>query len=130
MYEFVYEAFDFLNKFQDANAIKIFVIEDNIGFEFYYVEKGIIFSSSITKERILQHMNESYNMQIEEEEAIEKFKEMYLTNTTNPISVIKDNNNETSNDETENKTEESMKKTIKIDVIIAEKLKKFDFVFV
>lgn len=130
MYEFVYEAFDFLNKFQDANAIKIFVIEDSIGFEFYYVEKGIIFSSSITKERILQHMNESYNMQIEEEEAIEKFKEMYLTNTTNPISVIKDNNNETSNDETENKTEESMKKTIKIDVIIAEKLKKFDFVFV
>lgn len=90
MYEFIYKPFDFLDKFNDNIITKIFVIESDIGFEFYHVENGVIFSASITKKEITRHMNEIYNTSLEEE-SISQFKEVYLTNITTPIAVIKDN---------------------------------------
>lgn len=124
MYEFIYEAFDFLNKFQDTTnniAQTIFVIEKEDRLDFYYTERGIMFSSNITYDNIFELMYNSYGVQTMEE-AIQRFKERFLIRTTNPVDVIKDN------DDMENI--EDSKKPIRLEIaVLAAKLKKFDFEF-
>lgn len=114
MYEFEYEGFEFLRKFQLERENKIFVIENIDNFEMYYTEHGLIFSSKLNKEYIFSFMKEEHNVETFEE-ALTAFKTIYLKNTTTPLSVKKDTR------ETEDK------EPIKINIQIAEKMKNIEF---
>lgn len=127
MYEFKYNIFDFLDKFQKELVKKIFVITNIDSFELYYVEAGVMFSASVTFEEIYMFMEEEHG--IDQEDAVSVFKTMYFTDITEPVSVSKDNNSNTS-DEIEIPEETESKKYINIDIKIAEKLNKCDFIFV
>lgn len=115
MYDFVYEPFDFLNKFQIEREFKIFVIESENGLSFYYTESGVMFSSYISYEDIFEHMRIEHGAETIES-AIALFKTMYFTDVTEPIDVKTDTNNDNTND----------KPTINIH--IAEKLKNVKFI--
>ena len=114
MYDFIYEPFDFLNKFQIEREFKIFVIENENGLSFYYTESGVMFSSFISYEDIFEHMQIEHGAETMES-AIELFKTMYFTDTTEPIDVKTDNDNDTNDKST-------------INIHIAEKLKNVKFV--
>lgn len=116
MYDFEYEVFDFLNKFQKEREFKIFVLENENGLSFYYTEAGVMFSSHISYNEIFEHMMEEHGAETMES-AVALFKQLYLNeDISEPISVTKDNDNNTNNE----------KPTINIH--IAEKLKNVKFV--
>ena len=127
MYEFKYNVFDFLDKFQKELVKKIFVITNDDSFELYYVEAGVMFSAKVTFEEIYSFMMEEHG--VEQEDAVNVFKTIYFTDITEPVSVTKDNSSNPS-DENGSPEEPENKKTINIDIKIAEKLNKCDFIFV
>lgn len=117
MYEFLYEAFDFLNKFQVEVPSKIFVIENPNNFEFYYVEQGVMFTANITKDDVFIKMVEKYG-EMERDEALALFRQTQFKDITEPLSVKKDI--------IDNKD----RKNVTINLNVAEKLRnmKFDLV--
>lgn len=130
MYEFIYEAFEFLRKFQVEIPAKIFVITNEDSFDFYYVEEGIMFTSSITFNEILEHMKEEYDIN-NMEDAIELFKSIYFKKTSEPLDVKKDNDNDNNGGKIDNKRkEENKSKIVNINIQVAEKLRDVEFVFV
>lgn len=117
MYEFEYEGFEFLRKFQLERDTKIFVIENEDNFEMYYTEHGLIFSAKLYKAYIFSFMKEEHNVETFDE-ALTAFKTIYLKNTTTPLSVKKDTREI---DETQNK------EPININIQIAQKMKSIEF---
>lgn len=118
MYEFEYEVFEFLDKFQKELQKKIFVITNEDSFEFYYTEAGVMFTSRASFELIHQYMQENYGTD-DMNESISVFKQVYFTDITEPSSVTKDKGN------TETTTQ---RQPININIQVSEKLKKFDFI--
>ena len=119
MYEFIYEVFEFLNKFQKELPKKIFVITNDDSFEFYYVEAGVMFSSNIGFDLLYEHMLIEYGVD-DHEEAIDLFKQLYLKDITEPSAVKKDNDG--------NNISTESKQPISIKIEVAEKLKDIDFI--
>ena len=117
MYEFEYEVFEFLDKFQKELQKKIFVITNEDSFEFYYTEAGVMFTSRASFELIHQYMQENYGTD-DMNESISIFKQVYFIDTTEPSAVTKDNDGRT----TENK------QPVNISIQVAEKLKNFNFI--
>ena len=89
MYEFLYEGFDFLQKFQVELPSKIFVIENSDDFEFYYAEGNVMFTAHMTKNEIWVKMVEKYGP-MEKDAAISLFRQTQFKDITEPLSVKKD----------------------------------------
>lgn len=132
MYEFIYEGFDFLQKFQVEIPSKIFVIENPEDFEFYYVERGVMFTAHMTKDEIWVKMVEKYG-EMEKDAAISLFKQTQFKDVTEPLGVKKDIVEPECPEGPEEIVQPELQdnpKSVVINISLAEKLKDMKFTMV